>query len=178
MKRLRIRLLLLAGFLLVFPFFLRRRPRVERRITILAPPESIFPLVNDLRLWVSWTEWGRREDFEYSYGDYSAGEGATQAWTNDRTSGELRIVRSEAPGRVDYELEMHGWSQLFGRILLQRDGTCTRVVWRCVWERAENPYRRYFDLLFQRMIGRDFDAGLKRLKALVEAEQREILTRR
>src|SRR4051812_10458012 len=45
-KRFPVRLFAVAAFLLVCPFFLRRRPRVERRITILAPPSAIFPFLN------------------------------------------------------------------------------------------------------------------------------------
>ena len=168
MKRFQFRLLLLAGFLLVFPFFLRRRPRVERRATIMAPPEEIFPFINDLKQWPMWTEWGRREDLQYAYGEKSAGDGAVQKWRNGRTSGETHIIRSEPGDRVDYEVHMKDCATIFGRLLLQKDGACTRVVWRCVWDRARNPYRRYVDLLFQRMIAHDFQMGLDRLKVLVE----------
>ena len=67
MKRLPFRLFVLATFLLVFPFFLRRRPRVERRITILAPPSAIFPFLNDLQNWPLWTAWSRREEMHYTF---------------------------------------------------------------------------------------------------------------
>jgi Polyketide cyclase / dehydrase and lipid transport len=170
MKRIRTRLLLFAGFLLIFPFFLRRRPRVERRITILAPPSVVFPLLNELREWPLWTEWNRRERIAYAYGEQSAGEGAVQRWRGERMSGELRIVRSEPNERIDYELSLSDFAQVFGRIHLHEDGACTRVVWRCVWERAENPYRRYLDLLARYLIGRDFQAGLERLKRTVETQ--------
>ncbi len=170
MNRFKTRLLLFAGFLLVFPFFLRRRPRVERRITILAPPKAIFPFLDELRNWPQWTEWGRRDEFRYAYGKQSAGIGATQRWRGDRMSGELRIVRSEPDSRLDYELEMGDFTPIFGRFTLQEDGACTRVTWRCVWERAHNPYWRYRDLFFRYVIGKDFQAGLERLKELVEAQ--------
>ncbi|MEI9893903.1 MAG: hypothetical protein WDN28_08360 [Chthoniobacter sp.] len=68
MKSRRSRLLLFLTFLLVFPFFLRRRPRVERRITILAPPAAIFPFLHDLRNWALWTEWARRRKSTASTG--------------------------------------------------------------------------------------------------------------
>ncbi len=168
MKRFQSRLLLLAGFLLVFPFFLRRRPRVERRVTIMAPPDAIFPFLNDLRQWPTWTEWGRRDELEYTYGEPSSGDGAVQRWRNSHLSGELHVIRSESDSRLDYELRMKECATIFGRILLQHDGACTRVVWRCVWDRARNPYRRYLDLVYRRVIARDFQRGLDRLKVLVE----------
>ncbi len=39
----------LAVFLLVFPFFMKRRPRVERGITICKTPEEIFPFLEELK---------------------------------------------------------------------------------------------------------------------------------
>jgi len=168
-KSFRFRLLLLATFLLVFPFFLRRRPRVERRITILAPPSAIFPLLNDLRNWPLWSAWGEGEEMRLAYGETVSGVGAEQRWQGRRMEGVMRILKSETDERIDYEVEINdGAYQIVGRIDLQPDGACTRLVWKCAWDRAENPYRRYFDLLLRWMIRRDFARGLANLKALVE----------
>jgi hypothetical protein len=169
-KTVRSRLLLLTAFLLVFPFFIRRRPRVERRITILAPPEAIFPILNDLRNWPLWTEWDRREEIEYEYGSTSVGDGAEQQWASHKMSGVMHILKSEHDERIDYELSMFdGEWRLVGRIELHPDGACTRLVWKCAWDLAKNPYRRYFDLMVRLMIQRDFAAGLENLKELVES---------
>lgn len=169
MKHLRIRLLLLAVFLIVFPFFLRRRPRVERRITILAPPAAIFPLLNDLRNWPLWTAWGDGEDLRLAYGEMVSGEGAEQRWQSGGMSGVMRIVKSELDERIDYETTINdGEYELVGRIELQADGSCTRLVWKCAWDLAVNPYRRYFDLLLRWMMRRDFARGLENLKAIIE----------
>lgn len=169
MHTLRFRLFLIATFLLVFPFFLRRRPRVERRITILARPETVFPFLNDLRNWPLWTAWSQQQGIDVSFGEVTRGEGAEQHWQGRRMEGTLRIVKSEADHRIDYEVEINGGAyQLVGRIELQPDGACTRLLWKCAWDRAENPYRRYFDLLLRWMLRRDFAAGLVNLKTLVE----------
>lgn len=106
----------------------------------------------------------------YTYGEITSGVGAEQRWSNRKMDGVMRIVRSEPDLRIDYELEMdHGAYQLFGRIELHPDGACTRLVWKCAWERAENPYRRYFDLLLRWMIRRDFAEGLANLKSVAES---------
>jgi carbon monoxide dehydrogenase subunit G len=169
-KSLRSRLLLFTTFLLVFPFFLRRRPRVERRITILAPPAAIFPFLHDLRNWPLWTDWNRREQIDYEYEATTMGDGAVQRWASEHMSGVMRILKSEPDERIDYELEMgDGAYQLVGRIELHPDGACTRVVWKCAWDLARNPYRRYFDLVMRWMIRRGFAGGLANLKTLVEA---------
>lgn len=172
MKSLRVRFLLLATFLLIFPFFLRRRPRVERRITILAPPSAIFPYLNDLRNWPLWTAWNRREEIHFTYGGTASGEGAEQHWQGCKMDGVMRIEKSEPDERIDYELEIDGGAyQIVGRIELHPDGACTRIVWKCAWDRAENPYRRYLDQLMRWMIGRDFAESLANLKAVVEGTE-------
>ncbi len=62
-----------------------------------------------------------------------------------------------------------GAYQLVGRLELHPDGACTRLVWKCAWDLAKNPYRRYFDLALRWAMRRDFAAGLENLKALVES---------
>lgn len=169
MKSLRFRLALFAVFLLVFPFFLRRRPRVEQRITIMAPPSTIFPFLNDLRNWSLWTAWSQRDDIHFSYGEMISGVGAEQHWQRRQMDGMVRLTKSEPDERLDYEVWINnGAYRLVGRIELHPDGACTRLVWKCAWDRAENPYRRYLDLFMRWMIRRDFAQGLANLKALVE----------
>lgn len=169
MQTLRFRFFLLAVFFLVFPFFLRRRPRVERRITICAPPSAVFPFLNDLRNWPLWSAWGQRDGIDFSYGATVSGVGAEQRWKGGRMNGVMRIVKCEGDVRLDYEVDVSGGAyQLVGRIELQPDGACTRLVWKCAWDRAENPFRRYIDLLMRWMIRRDFAQGLENLKALAE----------
>lgn len=177
MPRLRARLAALAIVLAILPFFLRRRPRVERRITICAPPEDIFPLLDDLRAWPLWTAWAEREEVNFTYGDKVEGVGAVQRWRTAKMDGAVTITRSEPPLRLDYEVEM-GWGQyrMLGRFDLLRDGACTRVTWRGVWQPAENPYLRYMDLLMRVLIGRDFARGLEKLKTRAERRQPPVLT--
>jgi len=173
-KSFRFRLLLFATFLLVFPFFLRRRPRVERRITILAPPATIFPFLNDLRNWPLWTVWGEQEALHFTCSANAAGTGAEQHWSGCKFDGTMRILKSDTDERIDYELEMSGgFAPIVGRIELHPDGACTRLVWKCAWDRAENPYRRYLDQFMRWMIGRDFVASLAKLKRVVESTTTE-----
>lgn len=174
-KSLRFRFLTFALFLAIFPFFIRRRPRVERRVTILATPPAIFPFLNDLRNWPLWTAWGQREEMEYTYGETSEGTGGEQRWRSRRMDGVIRITKSEADRRIDYEVEMEGGKyQMVGRIELQPDGACTRLVWRGAWELSENPSHRYFDLFLRWVIQRDLATGLENLKGLVETTEESL----
>lgn len=163
----------LAVFLLIFPLFLTRRPRVVRRILLRAKPPEIFPYLNDLRNWPLWTEWARRDEVHFSYDGAPAGVGAIQRWESSRTNGKIRIVHSALDERVTYDLDMgNGRYKIDGVLALEPIGEYTRVTWLCKWSLNPNPYRRYFDLFLTRMMGHDFAAGLENLKDLVENRHR------
>ncbi len=51
---------------------------------------------------------------------------------------------------------------------LTPDGSGTRVTWTNEGDMGANPVNRYFGLMMDRMVGPDFEAGLKNLKALAE----------
>ncbi|MES2570547.1 MAG: SRPBCC family protein [Verrucomicrobiota bacterium] len=169
MLRARHRFLAFLGFLLLFPFFLRRRPRVERRITIFASPEIIFALLEDPENWSRWTE--------LSSGKCCGNAGALHPQDAEGMRAPVRVMGRVPASRLDYEMAITPFEAsieypLRARFDLLRDGECTRLVWRAVWEQARNPYLRYVDLFFQWMLGRHFSRGLANLKRLAERQAR------
>ncbi len=163
----------LLGFLIVFPWFYTRRPRVARRTVIHAKPPEIFPFINDLRNWPLWTEWARRDEMHFSYSGSPAGVGAVQRWESGCMSGEMRIVKSVEDDHIAYDLDINqGKYHLEGVLALEAVGEYTRATWVCKWELSRNPYARYLDLFFMWRIGRDFSAGLHNLAELIEKRLR------
>jgi hypothetical protein len=55
-----------------------------------------------------------------------------------------------------------------GILLLAPDGSGTRVTWTNEGDMGSSPINRYFGLMMDSMVGPDFDAGLRNLKALAE----------
>jgi hypothetical protein len=55
-----------------------------------------------------------------------------------------------------------------GIVLLAPDGSGTRVTWTNEGDMGSSPINRYFGLMMDSMVGPDFDAGLRNLKALAE----------
>lgn len=158
----------LLAFLVVFPLFLRRKWRVVRRIIIPAPPAEVFPFLNDLKTWLLWTEWARRNGMEFSNGAMTSGVGAVQEWRSHRMSGTIRIVQSVPDDRVVYEFEVQPCEcRIEGVIALEAIGGNTRVTWLCKWESSPNPYARYIDLVSKLILKRKLDAGLENLRELV-----------
>ena len=55
-----------------------------------------------------------------------------------------------------------------GALTLAPSGAGTTVSWTNAGEFGGNPFMRYFGLMMDRMVGKDFDAGLNNLKQLAE----------
>ena len=55
-----------------------------------------------------------------------------------------------------------------GQLRLETAGAGTRVTWTNEGDMGANPVNRYFGLFMDRLVGPDFEGGLKNLKVLVE----------
>ncbi len=148
---------------------------VKREITISAPPEKVWPHLNNQKLaekWGPWLEVDPQAKMNYSGPDEGVG-----AKTNWDSSGELgtgsaTIVESVPHQRVgiqlDYVKPMN--MQQFSTYLLEGSGTQSKVTWQ-VTGRNSLPGRvmcLFFDM--DKMVGGMFEKGLSNLKTLVESQ--------
>ena len=62
-------------------------------------------------------------------------------------------------------------SQAQATYLLVPEAGGTRVTWAFDSTHGLNPFRRWLGLLFDRMIGADYEKGLGKLKSLLEGTQ-------
>lgn len=170
--RLVIGLLVLGLSLAAASYMLPGSYHVTRSIEIRASADVVFAQVNDLKQWQAWTIWSSKDPLmKYETSPVSAGQGAWQKWDGPESgSGELTLTASEAPRRVAYALYFPDFeSRSTGEILIEpRDGGVLKVTWTNGGALGKNPIMRWFGLLFDRMIGGDFLAGLERLKAACE----------
>src|ERR1700743_2918376 len=70
---------------------------VEGVTGIRAPPQTIFPLINDFHRWRSWSPYEDRDPaLKRSYSGAESGKGAVYAWEGNRNvgSGRMEILRS------------------------------------------------------------------------------------
>ncbi len=147
--------------------------RVQRVASIKAPPDRIFPLVNDFNRWRAWSPYENKDPaMTRRLSGAAAGKGAVYEWSgnNEVGKGRMEIADAAAPSRVVLKLdfvepfEAHNVVEF--TILPQGDATEVR------WDmRGPTPYLAKIVHLFvdmDRMVGRDFEAGLANLKALAE----------
>jgi len=60
---------------------------IERSTLIQAPPEKVFPYINDLRNWAAWSVWEKMDpNMKKTYSTNSVGQGASYEWKVTRRS--------------------------------------------------------------------------------------------
>src|SRR5262245_2289796 len=77
--------------------------RVERSISIKAPPENIFPLIDDFRRWVAWSPYETKDPaMKRTYSGPASGKTSVYEWDGDRNVGKERmeITESSPPSKV------------------------------------------------------------------------------
>lgn len=146
---------------------------VERSIAIGAAPEAVFPFVNSPRNTEKWSPWLERDrNADLKYEGPAAGVGAKLTWRSDVPevgAGTLTVTESKPSTlvRVALSFEGHGDATSYYQLAPTAEGT--NVVWGFDVTLSRNPIERYFGLLFDSMIGSDYERGLANLKNVVES---------
>lgn len=172
-KKILIGLLAVVGAVLVAAALQPGDFRVERQITIQAPPEKVFALVDDFRQWPAWSPWEKLDPaMKRTLGGPASGKGATYAWegNDDVGRGRMEILESVAAARLKIQLDFIEPFESSNTTEFSFDaaGGGTKVAWLM---RGPMPFISKLMSLFvsmDRMIGKDFEAGLANLKAAAE----------
>ena len=158
-------------------FLLPSQAHCERSLVIDAPPEVIYPLLNDLEQWQEWTPWNADRDpsLKLEYSDDPVGKDAWYSWKGDELgNGKLQISSTDPASGVEYDLAFNDGAQLStgGLKMVPAEGG-TKVTWSFVGEMGNNPIGRYFGLMMDGMLGPDFEKGLGSLKEVAESRAKE-----
>jgi uncharacterized protein YndB with AHSA1/START domain len=147
--------------------------RVQRVITVKAPPDKIFPLINDFHQWVSWSPYEHKDPaMKRSYSGAESGKGAVYGWEGDKNvgSGRMEILETSAPTKIVIKLdfftpfEAHNTAEF----TMLPQGDATNVTWLM---HGPAPFMSRVMQVFMnldKMIGKDFEVGLANLKRLTE----------
>ena len=157
---------LVVGGLLLSPKF-----SVSRSVLVNAPPDRVYPLIADPRAWARWSEWNRRDPaMHVDYSGAESGAGAKWAWKSDSEGdGEMSFTAAEPDKRVVYALYFPDFGTTSaGELLLLPEAGGTRVSWSMNGDMGHNPLFHWMALFADEMVGKDFDAGLARLKTVAE----------
>lgn len=147
--------------------------RVERVRTIKAPPEKIFPLVEDFHNWTAWSPWEKLDPaLKRTYGGAPSGKGAVYEWdgNNDVGAGRMEILDVATPSKVTIKLDFlrpfegHNTAEF----TLAPKGEATEVRWSMV---GPMPFVAKLMSVFFSMdsvVGKDFETGLANLATAAE----------
>ena len=147
--------------------------RVERSTVIAAPPERVYPFINDFHRWPAWSPWEKMDpSMQRTYSGADQGKGTVYGWEGNKKVGQGRmeitdtVPSSKVVIKLDFlkPFEAHNTTEF----TLSPQGGATKVNWA-----MHGPHPFFFRLMamlcnMDKMVGKDFEAGLANMKAAVE----------
>lgn len=141
--------------------------KVQRSADIQAPPEKVYALISDFKRWQAWSPWEKKDpQMKREFGDKS------YAWQGNKEVGEgkMTIVEAVPPQRMKLSLDFIKPFEAHNTVdfTLQPKDKGTTVTWAM---QGNTPYLFKVVHVFvdmDRMVGKDFEAGLANLKAAAE----------
>jgi hypothetical protein len=146
---------------------------IQRATTVKAPPEEIFPLINDFHQWGTWSPYENKDPaMKRSYGGATAGKGAIYAWNGDKNvgSGRMEILDASIPSKIIIKLdfftpfEAHNTAEF----TMLPQGDATNLTWLMHGPAPFMAKLMHVFMNIDRMVGKDFEVGLANLKKLTE----------
>jgi uncharacterized protein YndB with AHSA1/START domain len=174
LKKIALALLVIVG---VLAAVVATRPagfRIARSRTLAAPPEAVFPYLNDLHKFSEWSPWEKLDpNMKREISGAPTGAGATYYWKgNDQVGeGRMTITDSKAPRSVTMRLEFLKpfAATNTAQFDLAPSGSGTNVTWAMTGN--NNFIGKAFALFvdMDKMVGSDFERGLSNLDTAAAA---------
>lgn len=168
-------LVLLAGFAVAVAMQ-PNEYRVERSVSIVAPPEIVFLQVNDFRKWEAWSPWAKLDpNAKATFSGVSQGQGAKFAWSGNDQVGEGTMTLVESlPARlvkIDVEFTRPMQGSTISEFSFRPQGNATEVKWTSYGEQDFIGKAVGLFVSTDRMLGADMEKGLAQLKAVAETSR-------
>jgi uncharacterized protein YndB with AHSA1/START domain len=149
--------------------------RIARSAVIDAPPERIYPLINDLHHWERWSPWSKLDPAQVvAYDGSPLGAGAVMSWSGNSKvgAGKMKIAESSQNERIRIKIQFLKPMKAIHDIqfdLKPIDETRTEVVWTMSGKNEFMAKAVHAFMNMDRAVGGQFEQGLANLKTLVEA---------
>lgn len=146
--------------------------RIERSVSIKAPPERIAPLINDFHNMQTWSAWEKIDPtMQRTYSGADSGVGAKYAWQGNKDigSGSMEITEStptKIAMKLDFTAPFEAHNQVEFTLTPNNEGTTVNHAMF-----GPSPYiSKVMGLVFSmdKMVGVKFEEGLAALKASAE----------
>jgi uncharacterized protein YndB with AHSA1/START domain len=146
---------------------------VQRSATVRAPPEKIFALINDFHQWGSWSPYEHKDPaMKRTFSGTESGKGAVYAWDGDKNvgTGRMEILEASAPSKILIKLDFYTPFEAhnMAEFTMLPQGDATNVSWRMHGPAPFMARIMHVFINIDKMVGKDFEAGLANLKRLTE----------
>ena len=147
--------------------------RFQRSTRIQAPTAKIQPLIADLHQFNTWNPFNKKDPaMKGSYRDGLGGPGSVYDFEGNKDvgKGSVELLPGASPGKVNMRLVMLEPFKVDNAIefTLVPQGDATEVTWAM---QGPSPFfAKLMHVVFNmdKMVGKDFEAGLSSLKAIAE----------
>jgi hypothetical protein len=147
--------------------------RVQRSLRIAAPPDRIFPWLQDFQRWQQWSPYEVKDPaMRRTHSGAASGPGAIYEWNGNKNvgSGRMEILQAAVPSRllIDLQFITPFRNHCTATFTLAGDGNATTVTWEMQGPALFMSKLMQVFMDMDRMVGRDFEVGLASLEALAE----------
>lgn len=173
LKKILIGLVVLVALFCAIGLMLPAQVHLERTALIHATPEAIWPHIAEFERSNAWSPWAQRDpNTKWTYSGPISGVGAKVVWASEKDdvgNGSQETLEYTPHTFLKNKLDFgaQGTAEAFFK-LDKAEGGDTRITWGFDSDLGANPVARWFGLMFESMIGPDYEQGLASLKALVE----------
>jgi uncharacterized protein YndB with AHSA1/START domain len=146
---------------------------VERSTTIDATPDVVYAQLADFHNWARWSPWEDVDpEMQRTYSGSPSGAGAVYAWQGNRKAGRGRMeITGVTPASrvvldLVFEKPFKARNDTYFRI--EPQGSSSHVTWSMTGKQTALTKVMSVFVTMETFLGRDFEKGLSRLKAVCE----------
>lgn len=148
---------------------------IERSVTTEASPAAVYAVLNDLHRFPEWSPWQELDpDMKITHEGPPSGVGATYTWAGNKDVGEGRMaITASTPNEsVEEKLEfVKPWASTCDvKFTIAPEGAGSKVTW--AMDGTNDTMAKVMGMFMNmdQMVGKDFEKGLAKLKAVTEAQ--------
>jgi len=145
-----------------------------RSTRIDTPPEKITPLILDFRKWPVWSPWEKKDpNLKRTFSGSASGVGAVYGWEGNKNVGSGRMEILEATPRtirIKLDFITPFKANNMAEFSFTPQGNATDVNWVMTGPNLFIGKVMSVFMDFDKMIGKDFEAGLAAMKAAAESK--------
>lgn len=171
LKRLLAFVAIIVVALVAVAFFLPKTSHIERSVTIDRPASEVFGVINNFHRFNAWSPWFDLDpNAKYTFSGPPAGVGAKLAWVGNKDvgSGSQEIIDAKTNDLLKLQLDFGDMGRPTAEFHLVPAAQGCKVTWTLDQSFEGSLVGRYFGLMMDSMVGKDYEKGLAKLKTLVE----------